>query len=150
MVCAERRQRKEVINKVLGRGGAVGAGRELPAHPRVPSLTIVARRVTFKNHRVAIDNRCVRLRMPHRAPRPRLNGLRVLFSGLPSRWSGKSAILRRIFLEDDPLNSIADEKIGLRIAAGIFAAVGYVCAAHGAARWVRLRSRAESGKWTCW
>ena len=28
---------------VLGRGGAVGAGRELPAHPRVPSLPVPRR-----------------------------------------------------------------------------------------------------------
>ena len=130
----------EIGHCALGSGGAVGAGRELPAHPRVPALTIVAHRVTFKNHRVAIDNRCVRLRMPHRAPRPRLNGLRVLFSGLPSYRSGKSAILRRIFGKIILKNSIADEKIGLDRTAGIVAAVGYVCAVHGAARWVRFRS----------
>ena len=30
----------EICYLVLGRGGAVGAGRELPAHPRVPALTV--------------------------------------------------------------------------------------------------------------
>ncbi len=46
---------------VLGRGGAVGAGRELPAHLRVPALTAWC--LAF----VATWRAALRLLMPHRS-----------------------------------------------------------------------------------
>ena len=49
----------------LGRGGAVGAARELPAHPRVPSLTNVA-------CRFAIDVAWIAMRHAMPSPQRRL------------------------------------------------------------------------------
>ena len=46
----------EIGHCALGRGGAVGAGRELPAHPRMPALTNAASFIGGRGLNVLIAN----------------------------------------------------------------------------------------------